>query len=94
VDQAANNGCTPLFQAAQEGQEKCVELLLGAGAAVDQANNNGSTPLFIAAQEGQEKCVQLLLGAGAKVDQADNNSTTPLWTKRRGAILIERSGAS
>ena len=66
------------YIAAQKGQEKCVELLLGAGAKVDQARNDGATPLFMAAQKGQEKCVELLLGAGAKVDQANDKGTTPL----------------
>ena len=49
----AANGATPLWTAAAEGQEKCVELLLGAGAKVDQAKNDGFTPLIMAAQEGQ-----------------------------------------
>ena len=77
---SAASGTTPLFIAVCFGQEKCVELLLGAGAKVDQARDSGSTPLFMAAQEGQEKCVELLLGAHAAVNQADNDGCTPLYT--------------
>ena len=85
-----------MFQFAMYGELEELRQLLEAGSEGVAFMNpaNGDTPLCMAAQKGQEKCVELLLGAGAKVDQADNNSTTPLWTKRRGAILIERSGAS
>ena len=84
-----------VWEFASDGKLEELRQLLEAGSeGVHYMNPGSGTPLFMAAQEGKEKCVQLLLGAGAKVDQADNNSTTPLWTKRRGAILIERSGAS
>ena len=56
----AANGATPLSIAASKGQEKCVELLLGAGAKVDHATNDGRTPLLIAAMRGHEKCEELL----------------------------------
>ena len=58
-DQMAD-GRTPLFIAAEKGHEKCVQLLLGAGAVVNKAANDGYTPLIIAAQMGHQKCVQLL----------------------------------
>ena len=61
VDKAKNNGATPLFVAAETGQERCVELLLGAGAKVDQAANNGGTPLLVAATIGDEKCVRRIV---------------------------------
>ena len=58
-------GVTPLCIAAAAGQEKCVQLLLGAGAKVDQASNKGTTPLSIAAKKGHDKCAALLRAAGA-----------------------------
>ena len=80
MDQANNDGATPLSMAAQNGHERCVELLLAKGAAVDQANNAGTTPLWVAAGMGREKCVQRLLEAGAEVDKA-----TPFGTPLSGA---------
>ena len=71
-----NAATTPLGEAAYMGREKCVELLLGARAAVDLANNNGFTPLNNAAQEGQEKSVALLLDARAAVDLANKRGVT------------------
>ena len=54
VDLAHFNGWTPLNCAADNGQEKCVELLLRAHAAVDLANPfDGRTPLLNAAEQGQ-----------------------------------------
>ena len=47
------------------GHEKCVQLLLEAGAEVDKATPFG-TPLSIAAEEGHENCAALLRAAGAK----------------------------
>jgi hypothetical protein len=66
VDQASNDGFTPLAIAAEDGHERCVELLLAKGAAVNQATNYGQTPLFMATLNGHEKCVQLLLRAGGR----------------------------
>ena len=69
MNQADNEGATPVFRAAEAGHGKCVELLLRKpGAAVNQVNNYGETPLLIATMEGREKCVQqLLLKGGSRV---------------------------
>ena len=51
VNQAKQNGATPLFVAAQEGHLEVVRALVTElGANVNQANQDGATPLFVAAQ--------------------------------------------
>ena len=62
VDQAKNDGATPLYVAAQEGFTEIVKLLITEGKAdVDKAENDGATPLYIAAQEGNAEVVELLV---------------------------------
>jgi hypothetical protein len=61
VNQANNNGATPLFIASQNGHASVCDLLLGHGAEVNQANNDGATPLWIASQNGHASVCDLLL---------------------------------
>ncbi|KAM6951520.1 ankyrin repeat and SOCS box protein 3 [Aplochiton taeniatus] len=56
---------TPLFVAAQYGQQQCLEILANAGASVNAQAEDLATPLMIASQEGHEGCVEALLEHGA-----------------------------
>lgn len=56
---------TPLFVAAQYGQQHCLEILVDAGADVNTQAGDLATPLMIASQEGHEGCVEVLLAHGA-----------------------------
>ncbi|KAM4623963.1 ankyrin repeat and SOCS box protein 3 isoform 3-T4 [Polymixia lowei] len=56
---------TPLFVAAQYGQQECLEILVDAGANVNAQAADLATPLMIASQEGHEGCVEVLLDHGA-----------------------------
>ena len=51
------DGETALVAAACEGQTRCLELLLAAGADVEKANWTGNTPLLLAADYGRLACV-------------------------------------
>ena len=66
VNQAANDGITPLFIASYEGHAEVVSLLLGKeGIDVNQANNNGITPLIAASQASRVAVAKLLLLHGS-----------------------------
>ena len=82
VDQRADNGWTPLAQAASDGRLRCVELLVGAGAALDCGG------LANAAGNGHGGCVKLLLAAGAGADCLDpGGQTSALWKAAKDGHL-------
>ena len=78
VNQAEDDGASPLFITCYFGHTEIVAALLGAGVAVDQATNDGASPLFVACQHGHKKIAAALLDAGAAVDQATKVGLTPL----------------
>ena len=80
VNQATNDGGTPLLAGSQYGHQEVVKLLLANGAQVDHADDNGATPLIMSSQNGRQEVVKLLLASGAKVNQAANDGRTPLIT--------------
>ncbi|XP_040923217.1 ankyrin repeat and SOCS box protein 3 isoform X2 [Toxotes jaculatrix] len=56
---------SPLFVAAQYGQQECLEILVNAGANVNIQAADLATPLLIASQEGHQACVDFLVDHGA-----------------------------
>lgn len=60
-----DHGISPLFVAAQYGQQECLEILVNAGANVRTQAADLATPLLIASQEGHQSCVDFLLDHGA-----------------------------
>ena len=79
VNQARDNGDTPLLIASMCGHKEVCALLLDRGANVDQAAHDGCTPLFLASQNGHKEVCALLLDRGANVNQARDNGKTPLY---------------
>jgi ankyrin repeat protein len=51
-DKADEEGCTPLFMAAQQGHLAVAQYLVQQGVDKDKAWDNGATPFFKAAQNG------------------------------------------
>ena len=69
---------TGILVASQMGSDKCIELLIKAGADVDKPDILEETVLMTAAWAGQEKCVELLLKGGTDVNMVDNSEETAL----------------
>ena len=78
VDQARNDGVTPLIVSSQNGHAEVVKLLLANGAKVNQISNHGFTSLFISREYGHREVVRQLLDHGANVDEAANDGGTAL----------------
>ena len=79
VNQARDDGATPLYMAAQGGHRAIVELLLSKGGGVNLAEADGGTPLYISAQIGQLVIVELLLSMGADINLATASGATPIF---------------
>ena len=58
VNQADNEGTTPLYSACQEGHTEIATKLLAANPELTPADKNGATPLFIACKNGCESSVR------------------------------------
>ncbi|EOD06912.1 hypothetical protein EMIHUDRAFT_359327 [Emiliania huxleyi CCMP1516] len=93
VNQAKEDGATPLYIACERGQLECVQLLLEAGAADNEADEDGATPLFIASLNGHLECVRLLLEARAAIRGWTPLAHLETLTAARTNSLL-RSGAS
>jgi ankyrin repeat protein len=80
VNQANDNGFTPLFTAAQAGHLAAVRcLVMDFGADVNKGKKDGSTPLMIAANMGHLAVVQCLAAElGADVNHARKDGMTAL----------------
>ena len=66
VNQAANDGTTPLYAACGgNGRAEVVTALLAENADVNKADNEGNTPLYVACENGDLGVVQLLSSYGA-----------------------------
>jgi ankyrin repeat protein len=80
-------GGTTIMVAANYGQQRCVDLLIAAGADVNVADNYGFAPLHHAAHitceidihyESLKSIVSSLIAAGANINARDNEGATPL----------------
>ena len=96
VNQAANDGNTPVYCATINGYNITVILLLNNGADPNKANSDGTTPLQNAARRGHHSIVSILLSNAANINQANNDGSSPLhFAAENGhdavvAIFIEK----
>ncbi|KAK3939988.1 Serine/threonine-protein phosphatase 6 regulatory ankyrin repeat subunit A [Diplogelasinospora grovesii] len=78
IEEKDRGGQTPLYQAAWQGHEAIVRLLLDKGANIEEKDQNGRTPLLWAAERGHEAIVRLLLDKGANIEEKNDDGQTPL----------------
>ena len=79
-------GCaSELYNAAERGDLKTVQTLVGQGAVINEASGiDDAVPLIGAAQSGKIEVVQFLLDHGADVNKAGNMETTALQAAAGG----------
>ncbi|TAJ10764.1 MAG: peptidase C14 [Nitrospirae bacterium] len=93
-----SSGCaSELYNAAERGDLKAVQTLVGQGAVINEASGiDGEVPLVGAAQNGKMEVVQFLLSHGADVNKADDFERTALHAAAAGGhlsivqLLLER----
>ena len=93
------DGETALVQAAVNGNNDIVELLIEAGADVNVTRSDGDTALSGAVAIGDEQCVNLLIKAGADVNAGFSGGDSPLYMAVRSynatcAQILLNAGAT
>jgi ankyrin repeat protein len=85
-----SNRRTPLMEAAWNGQEEAVQVLLDLGANINAVDDHGMTTLIRAARCGYEKLVKILLSRGADAAVKDKKG----WTAEKwlSAVCLNESG--
>ncbi len=92
VNDAQNDGSTPLLWAVYQVDEALVSALLSREADPDRANNFGASPLSQAARLANLNLVEQLLAAGADPDVANSDGQTPLMLAAfNGAVDVARA---
>jgi predicted LPLAT superfamily acyltransferase len=84
-----DNGCTPMFVAAEKGHLEVVRVLVSSGADVNAAKTtDGATPVFMAAQNGHLEVVRVLVSSGADVNVArTTDGATPVFMAAQNGHL-------
>lgn len=82
-----NENALTLFEAALNGFEEIVEILLKAGADVDEKFDDDRTALHAAVQNGHCDVMNLLLKCGAKIDAVSKQGHTPLFAAAHNGFI-------
>ena len=96
VNEPDKYGNTLLIDAAWEGNEKFVKLLIENGANVNHVAKGGFTPLIAASQNNHFNIVKLLIEKGVNVNHKDQRNMTALYVaaayghKKIVKLLIEK----
>jgi serine/threonine-protein phosphatase 6 regulatory ankyrin repeat subunit B len=89
LNEANEEGITPLIAAASEGQTEIAKLLVAAKADVNAKDKDGTSALMAAAARGHIDVVRLLLEAGATVNEQNIDGHTALMFAYNGKNQVE-----
>lgn len=78
VKQSDNNGVSPIWHAAFQGDLESVSLLVEYGCPIDLRDKSLRTPLILASYRGFLPVAAFLVSSGADINEKDNISGTPL----------------
>jgi ankyrin repeat protein len=80
IEAINEEGYTPLHVAAEDGLEKCIEILISFGASVHATTEEGGdTPLHLAAENGHVESVKILLLSGANPLSKNKQGHSPFY---------------
>ncbi|MGE5113325.1 MAG: ankyrin repeat domain-containing protein [Acidobacteriaceae bacterium] len=97
INQAGDDGFSPLMLTINSGNVELFSLLIQHGADVNARNEIGQTPLMLAAQAGNKGMVQKLIVSGADLKATDKERRNAIsWATTRGdfAEVISILGTS
>lgn len=89
VDEASEEGVTPLLAASSEGHPEVVAALVAGGANVNLKDSDDTTTLMAASARGHFKVVQELLKAGASINEQNKDGHTALMFAYNGKNQVE-----
>jgi ankyrin repeat protein len=89
VDDASEDGITPLIAASSEGNVECVTLLIGHKADINAKDKDQTNALMAAAARGHLDVVTALLEAGANVNEQNSDGHTALMFAYNGKNQVE-----
>lgn len=83
MDRCDKGGRTPLLMAAEQGNSRCIQMLLNAGARVNGSSVGGETASWCAAIGDHPVCLAMLMRSGANLEAADTNGRST-WAVATG----------
>ena len=89
VDDASEDGITPLIAASSEGNVDCIKALLEAKADVNAKDKDGTSALMAAAARGHLDVTTALLEGGASVNEQNTDGHTALMFAYNGKNQVE-----
>jgi ankyrin repeat protein len=89
IDDASEDGITPLIAASSEGHVECVKLLLTAKANVNAKDKDSTNSIMAASARGHLDVVTALLETGANVNEQNADGHTALMFAYNGKNQVE-----
>jgi len=89
LNDASDDGVSPLIAASSEGHVAAVQFLLAAGASPDSKDQDETTALMAASARGHLDVVKILLEGGAKINEQNRDGHTALMFAYNGKNQVE-----